>query len=159
MKTIVTAAVFGFLVFGIYGKLNGQNVSGLNSATVEKQVDSIFQSMVKAAEDLNYDKLSEGVSDRYNAGFIINNIFYSRYDSLISTVKANLPAGVKQTISLQKKKITALSDKIVLVTASGDSKVHLNTEQSFEVKFFWSFVYERFNSGWKVIHSHQSQVN
>jgi len=31
--------------------------------------------------------------------------------------------------------------------------------QTFNVKFFWSFVFEKINNNWKVVHSHQSRAN
>jgi hypothetical protein len=100
-----------------------------------------------------------GVDDRYNTGFIINNTYFAKYDSLINILKSNKRIGTKQSITIQNKKITVLTDNIVLFTASGDASVELNTGQSFNVKFFWSFVYEKFNNDWKVIQSHQSQSN
>ncbi|MBK7131625.1 MAG: nuclear transport factor 2 family protein [Bacteroidales bacterium] len=62
-------------------------------------------------------------------------------------------------MTFQSKKITVLSERIVLVTASGNANVELNTGQTFNVTFFWSFVYEKINNDWKVIQSHQSQAN
>jgi hypothetical protein len=45
------------------------------------------------------------------------------------------------------------------LTASGDTNVELPTGQSFQAKFTWSFVYEKFKYDWKVIYSHQARVN
>lgn len=97
--------------------------------------------MVKEAENLDYDKISSGVDDKYNAGFIVNNAYFAKYDDLITVLKTNLQTGTKQSITIQNKKITVLSDSIALLTASGDSKVELNREQTFNVKFLWSFVF------------------
>ena len=115
--------------------------------------------MVKAAENLDYDQISKGVDDRYNAGFIVNGTYYAKYDTLITILKSNLRSGTKQSITLQNKKITVLSERIVLLTASGETNVELSTGQSFQAKFTWSFVYEKFNNDWKVIFSHQARVN
>ena len=134
-------------------------MTNLQKSKIEKQVDSIFHTLVKAAENVDYDKISLGVDDRYNSGFIVNNSYFTKYDSLINILKANLRSGTKQSITIQNKKITVLSDNIVLLTASGDTNVELNTGQSFNVKFLWSFVYEKINNDWKVIQSHQSRAN
>jgi hypothetical protein len=112
--------------------------------------------MVKAAENVDYNTISTGVDDKYNAGFIVNNSYYSSYNSMISILNANLQNGTKQSITFQNKKITVLSDSIVLLTASGTANVELGTGQSFVTNFFWSFVYEKINNNWKVIQSHQS---
>ena len=159
MKTTLTILIICILTVGLNGQLKGQNLTNIQKSKIEKQVDSIFLDMVKAAENVDYDKISVGVDDKYNAGFIVNNSYYSKYDSLIGILKANLRSGTKQIITFQNKKITVLSESIVLLTASGNANVELNTGQSFNVKFFWSFVYEKFNNDWKVIQSHQSQAN
>jgi len=159
MKTTLTILSICFLTIGFEGKLKGQNFTAMDKPKIEWQVDSIFLSMIKAAENVDYDKISLGVDDRYNAGFIVNNSYYSKYDSMIAILKANLRSGTKQTITIQNKKITVLSKSIVLLTASGNANVDLNNGQTFNVNFLWSIVYEKFNNDWKVVQSHQSQGN
>jgi hypothetical protein len=63
-----------------------------------------------------------------------------------------------QLITIRKQKITVLSDRIALLTAYGDSKAEVNDGNTFTVKFFWSFVYEKTINDWKVIQSHQSSI-
>lgn len=156
MKIKLTILLICFLTLGFIEQSNGQNITNQQKSLIEKQVDSVFHTMVKAAENLDYDKISEGVDDRYNAGFITNGSYFTQYDSLINILKTNLQVGARQSITIQKEKITVLSDSIVLLTAFGDAKVDLNSGQSFTIKFFWSFVYEKINNNWKVIQSHQS---
>jgi hypothetical protein len=159
MKSTLTILIICILTVGLNGQLKGQKLTNIQKSKIEKQVDSIFLDMVKAAENVDYDKISVGVDDKYNAGFIINNSYYSKYDSMIVILKVNLRNGTKQIITFQNKKITVLSESIVLLTASGNANVELNTAQSFNVNFFWSFVYQKFNNDWKVIQSHQSLAN
>jgi hypothetical protein len=159
MKTTATISFLCFLIAGFNGHTLGQNLTLSQKSKIEKQVDSIFQTSIKAAETIDYDKISVGVDDRYNAGFIVNNSYFSTYDSMIRILKANLQSGTKQSITIQHKKITVLTDCIVLLTASGETHVELNTGQSFNAKFLWSFVYEKIHNEWKVIQSHQSQAN
>jgi hypothetical protein len=144
------------LLLGFIEQSNGQNVSNKKKLIIEQQVASIFHEMIKAAEILDYDKLYQGVDDRYHAGFIVNNTYFERYDSLHNIMKTK-PRGVsRQSVVIQKEKITVLSEKIVLLTACGDAKVDVTSGNSFTVKFFWSFVYEKINKDWKVVYSHQS---
>jgi hypothetical protein len=159
MKTTLTFFLTSFLFLGFSGLVEGQSLSSQQQSTIEKQVDSIFQTAVKAAENLDYDQISRGVDDSHHAGFMVIGTYYAKYDSLITILKANLRNGTKQSITLQNKKITVLSDRIVLLTASGETHVELNTGQSFQAKFTWSFVYEKFNNDWKVIFSHQARIN
>ena len=159
MKTTLTFTLVTLLLFGSIGKLIGQNMTNPQKSKIETQVDSIFRTMVKAGEIVDYDKLSLGVDDRHKAGFIVNNSYYTEYNTLIGVLKANQGSITGQSISIQNKKITILSDRIVLLTASGVSQVDLSTGQSFNINFLWSFVYEKINNDWKVIQSHQSQAN
>jgi hypothetical protein len=159
MKTTITILFICILSPGLNGQKAGQKLTNIRKSRIEREVDSIFLSMVKAAESVDYNAISLGVDDRYNAGFIVNNTYYSKYDSMIYILKTNLRSGTKQTITFQNKKITLLSDSIVLLTASGNTNIELNTGQSFNANFFWSFVYEKFNNNWKVIQSHQSRGN
>jgi len=159
MKTSLTITLICILTFGFNGQSKGQNLTMLQKSKIEKQVDSIFITMVKAAEKVDYDKISTGVDDRYNAGFIVNNTYFTKYDSLINILKSNIRSGATQRITIQHKKITVLSNDIVLLTASGDSSIESNTGQPLNIKFLWSFVYEKINNDWKVIQSHQSLVN
>ena len=159
MKTSLTITLICILIVGFNGQSNGQNLTKLQKSTIEKQVDSIFVTQVKAAEKVDYDKISTGVDDRYNAGFIVNNTYFTKYDSLINILRSNIRSGAKQRITIQHKKITVLSDNIVLLTASGESSIESNTGQPLNINFLWSFVYEKINNDWKVIQSHQSRAN
>jgi hypothetical protein len=156
MKLRIFISLFCIAVIGNIEQLHGQNLAVPQKAVIEKQVDSVFHDMIKAAENLDYDSLSKGVDDKYHAGFIINGNYYVNYDSLIHTFKTQTRVVKRQNITLEKKKITVLSENIVLLTASGHSMVDLTSGNSFAAKFMWSFVYEKINNSWKVIYSHQS---
>lgn len=156
MKKTLTISLICFLLSGFIVKLNGQITVTKQNLQIEKQVDSVFHAMIKDAENLKYDKLALGVDDSYHSGFISNESYYMRFDSLITIAQSKSRGVTKQNITVEKEKITVLSDNIVLLTATGISKVDLNSGNSFSVKFFWSFVYERMNMNWRVIQSHQS---
>ncbi|HEY3388459.1 MAG TPA: nuclear transport factor 2 family protein, partial [Prolixibacteraceae bacterium] len=136
----------------------GQNLSAHQKTVIGEQVDSVFHENIKAAEHLDFDKLSQSVDDQYMAGFISNRTYYSRYDSLVNIVKASAQGIAKQTITVRKEKITVLSDRIVLLTAYGNTNVEIKDGNTFTAKFFWSFIYEKEGNDWKVIHSHQSSL-
>ncbi len=159
MKNLLTIVLACFLIIGFLEQSNGQNLTSQQKSKIEKEVDSVFHSMIKAAESLNYDKLSTGVDDRYNAGFIVNSVYFPTYDSLARIMKANTQDGASQSIKIQKEKITVLSDRIALLTASGNAKVEINPYQTFSTKFLWSFVYEKIGNEWKVVQSHQSRAD
>jgi len=158
MKGTLSVSFIFLLAIGFIEQINGQDISIQQKSMIEKQVDSVFHVMIKAAESLEYDRLSEGVDDKFNAGFIVNGSYFAQYDSLINSLKYRSRGVLNQSIALQKEKITVLSENIVLLTAHGISKIEASSGNSFEVKFFWSFVYEKINNNWKVIQSHQSGI-
>ena len=158
MKKTLSALLVCILFYGFVESLSGQELSGMQKASIERQVDSVFHSMVKASENLEFDKLSQGVDDSFHAGFIANNSYYSNYDSLVNLVKLRSKGLSKQSVTILKEKITVISESIVLLTAYGDASIELNGGNAFNVKFYWSFVYHKADNNWKVIQSHQSNV-
>jgi len=156
-KTLVTLLV-SFFVAGLIQYSKGQNVSGTQQLKIEKQVDSAFHAMIKAAENFTYDQLNNGVDDSHKAGFIVNGSYFEKFDSLLNVVKARSQNVNGQTISLQKEKITLLTPNVALLSAYGITKIDMPGTDPFTVKFFWSFVYEKTNNDWKVIQSHQSSI-
>lgn len=156
MKNSVTVVITGLLLFILIPTSRAQNISLQQKAIIEKQVDSIFTSMVKIAETLNLDKLSTGVDDAHRAGFISGGEYFNSYDSLLLVVKSNSGNLKSQKINIQKQKVTVLSENIVLLSAAGEATAERSNGNTFSVSFFWSFVYEKINGVWKVIQSHQS---
>lgn len=140
----------------LFAIICGQSLFAQNIA--EKQVDSIFTGMIKFAEKLDYDELAKGVDDRYHTGFISGNSYYNKFDDLLTNAKSMSNSVAAQRISLNEKKITSISDDVVLVSASGEAQVEISSGNTFSLKFFWTFVYKRINNEWKVIQSHQSSI-
>lgn len=144
------------LTFGFVAQAEGQTLSKRQTDLIETQVDSMFQEMIVFAEKLEFNKLSLGVNDTHRAGFITNSKYYAHYSTLLDEIKINAQGISRQDISIEEKKITVLSDKIVLMTVAGLAKAHINDGREIAANFYWSFVYEKFDNNWKVIHSHQS---
>ena len=158
MAKTFSFALMGFLLLCINEHSCGQSIPDPQKTRIAEQVDSMFHESIIAAERLEYDLLSRGVDDMHQAGFIVNGAYFAQYDSLINSLKVRSQRIVKQHITIQKEKITVLSDRIVLLAAYGDTKVDVNDGNTFTANFFWSFVYEKIGKEWKVIQSHQSSV-
>lgn len=158
MNNLFAISFLCIFLLGTADASGSRNMSDRNQTGLENEVDSAFITAVHAAETFDLEKLAEGVNDQYNAGFIMGGSYFPRFDSLINDYR-NRSRGVQsQHITFRNKKITVLSDRIALVTASGDSEVSLDSGKSFTIKFFWSFVYEKIDDRWKVIQSHQSNI-
>lgn len=156
MNKLTIISILFLLSFGFITQAIGQTLSNRQTEQIKNQVDSMFQKMLVLAEKLEFNKLSSGVNDTHEAGFITNGKYYARYSSLIEDVKINAQGISQQDISIKEKKITVLSDKIVLMTASGVAKAKLDDGREIAADFHWSFVYEKIDNDWKVIYSHQS---
>jgi hypothetical protein len=156
MKKLIIISISFVLLVGLSAQSEGQTLSKSQTELIKNEVDSIFQKMVVFAEKLDFNALSSGVDDTHEAGFITNGKYYSDYISLVSDVKLTAQGISRQAISVNEKKITVLSDRIVLMTASGISKAYITDGREITINFHWSFVYEKMDSNWKVIYSHQS---
>jgi hypothetical protein len=156
MNKLIIISISFLLSFGFVTQSKGQTPSKGQTELIKNQVDSIFQKMVVYAEKLDFNELSSGVDDTHKAGFITNGKYYTDYSSLIDDVKLTAQGISHQDISIKEKKITVLSDNIVLMTASGVSSAYIDDGRKIAVNFLWSFVYERIDNNWKVIYSHQS---
>ena len=156
MTKTLTFSLISLFLFGFIEQSNGQSISNQQKTIIEKQIDSVFYTQIKAAENLDYDKLAQGVDDKYKSGFIANDTYFIRFDSLINILKTRSQGPTDQKIAIQKKKITVLSNSIVLLTTFGEATFYTSSGNSITTKFYWSFVYEKINKNWKVIQSHQS---
>lgn len=158
MKTfIITLMLFLFSNLFIT-PVNAQKLTGGKTESIKNEVETFFREMLVYAEQLDYDKLNSGVDDRYNAGFITNGKYYPQYTSVISDMRENARDVSRQDFSIKEKKISVLSDKIVLMTVAGESAITLSDDRKISVSFHWSFVFEKTGNNWKVIHSHQSRA-
>jgi hypothetical protein len=156
MKKFVLILIAGFFTCFVNDCSTTQNLTSKQVSRIEQEIDSVFSIMVKAAENLDAEKLRQGVDDRYQAGFITNGVYYAQFDSLMTNFTSRSQGLLRQTISIQKKKTTVLSGSLAIVIACGETTVDAVDGRTFNAQFRWSFVYARINDQWKVIHSHQS---
>lgn len=156
MNKLIIISISFLLSFGVINQLEGQSLSKSQTELIKKQVDSVFQEMLAYAEKLDFDKLTLGVNDKHKVGFISNGKYYADYSTLVNDVKLTAKGISYQDISIKDKKITVLSEKVVILTASGLSSAKINDGREIVADFHWSFVYEKTNNNWKVIYSHQS---
>lgn len=125
-------------------------------SSIASELDQLFNESIKAAENLEPDRLSISVDDRHKAGFIVNGTFYSDFEPVIRNYRAGIQGVKSQQISVSQKKITVVSQNVGLIAAAGSNVVYLNDGRTFATYFAWTFVYEKIGGTWKVIQSHQS---
>lgn len=155
LRALLLVAIV-FPLTGMICESKGQNLSKKKAELITSQVDSAFQRMLVYAEDLNFDALSLGVDDTPEAGFISGGRYYSTYASLVKRMESQAQGIARQQISIGEKKITALADAIVLLTATGQATAFASDGRQIKANFDWSFIYQQVGNDWKVIYSHQS---
>ena len=112
--------------------------------------------MLTYAEKLDFDMLSSGV-DRQTQSRIYYKLFvFPSYATLAEEMELRSKGVTHQDILIARKKITVLSETMVLLTAFGEATAFTNDVRQFKAGFHWSFIYQKFGNDWKVIYSHQS---
>ena len=132
---------------------------GLTSSQKEKissEISMLFEKSIKAGESFDIDGITGNVNDTLKAGFIDNGLFFNAFDELMTGFKEGIKGFRSQKMNITNKRITILSDNVVLVTASGNYTVTLEDGRTLSGRFAWTFVYSKINDKWKVIHSHMS---
>jgi hypothetical protein len=104
MKNPLKNLLIGFLMTGIHICMFGNNLTENQHQTAQTQIDSTFSVMLKAAENLDYGKLAQGVDDKYNAGFIANEQYFDQIGTLIDFMRARSQGIVKQSFTIEEKK-------------------------------------------------------
>jgi len=156
MKRLITLSFLCSLMFLVVNNTYTQELTEKQRIKVENELENVFEEALKNGENLDVDKITLSVDDKYKASHIINGAYYSSFDSLITVFTSGIQNIDRQEFNIQKKKITVLAKNIAIISAAGKAKVCLNSGESFNAGFAWTFVYENTDSGWKVIHSHRS---
>jgi hypothetical protein len=135
-----------------------QTFSEHQKAITLKQLDSVFNEALRAGEKLAIDKIENSVNDIHKTGHIANGKFYATFDTIMISLRNSAESVQHQKYDIQNKTITVLSENTGIVVASGIAVVQLQSGNSIRAPFAWTFVYEKINGEWKVVHSNQSTL-
>lgn len=156
MKIALIISIKCILLFGVLPQTIGQSMSNQQINLIESQIDSLFQLMINQIEKKEYEKMTKAFDDRRLTGIISNGTYYTNYSTIADNAKTMASNVKNHSFTLEQKKTTVLSDRIVLLTASGTTNIIFNNGNEFRGNVAWSFVYEKIDNNWKVIHSHES---
>ena len=148
------------IILGIFVSimtLFSQNTGSQNDEKVMEEIDSLFNISLKAAEDLDINRLSVNVNDQYKTGFITNGLYYLTFDTLIKDFENNSRRIDGQNIHINEKKISLLSKDVAVVTVNGSAESFLSDGTSFSSGFNWTLIYKKTNGKWMIVHTHQSR--
>lgn len=156
MSNLKGSIITGLFFLCFSGIVTAQNIESSLEENIRNKVDSVFQEMLEAAGNLDIAALKNGVDDSYHAGFITNGTYYADFENLMENFENRIQGLSRQQFNINEKRITVLSEKLVLLSTHGDVSASLSNGQIINSNFFWSFVFEKTDNGWKVIQSHQS---
>ncbi|UCH13726.1 MAG: nuclear transport factor 2 family protein [Bacteroidales bacterium] len=156
MKKLTVVTGLCILMFLAVNTVYAQKLSEKQRIKIENELESVFEEALKTGESLDADKLMVSVDDKYKAGHLVNGIYYSSFDTVMTIFKSGIKNLERQEYDIHKKKITVLTKNLAIISASGIAKIYTYTGGSFNSTFAWTFVYEKTGEGWKVIHSHRS---
>ncbi len=156
MKKLTVISILGALMLMIINTAHARNVSDKQRIKIENELETVFKEALETGEDLDVDKLIVSVDDKYKTGHLVNGVYYSTFDSLMTDFKSGIQNLERQEYNILKKKITVLTKNLAIVSAAGKATIYLSNGQSFIAGFAWTFIYENTDNGWKVIHSHRS---
>lgn len=153
MKNTIILILTLFLVPLI---VSAQSFSEQQKDKTELELDSVFDIALAVGEKLDLNRISNSVNDYHKAGHIINGVFYSSFETIMSDFRSNAAGVESQKYDIVNKEITILSENAGIVASSGNATVKFTSGTSVSVPFAWTFVYEKINGEWMVVHSHRS---
>jgi hypothetical protein len=156
MKRLITLSFLCSLMFLVVNTAYTQKLSEKQRIKIENELETAFEEALKNGENLDVDKITLSVDDEYKAGHIVNGAYYNSFESLMLIFKSGIQNMDRQEFNIEEKKITVLAKDIAIISAAGKAKIYLNSGESFNAGFAWTFVYKNTNNVWKVIHSHRS---
>jgi len=156
MKKLTTISILCTLMLLAVNSGYTRELSEKQRIKIEKELETVFREALENGENLDVDKITLSVDDKYKTGHIVNGAYYNSFDSLMLGFKSGIQNINRQEFNIEEKKITVLAKNIAIISAAGKAKIYLNSGESFNVGFAWTFVYKNTDSGWKVIHSHRS---
>ena len=156
MKKLTAISILCALMFLIVNTAHTQKLADKQRIKIENELETVFEEALETGENLDVDKLIVSVDDKYKAGHLVNGVYYNSFDSLMTVFKSGIQNLERQEYNIHKKKITVLTKNLAIISAAGKAKIYLNSGESFDAGFVWTFVYEKTDNKWKVIHSHRS---
>ena len=148
--------LFIVLFIGINIDSKSQELTSVQKDKISSEINALFEKSIKSGENLDISAITGNVNDTLKTGFIDNGYYFSTFNEVIKGFNKGVKGCKSQKMEIINKKLTILSDKIVLLTAFGNYSATLDDGRILNGKFAWTFVYSKINDTWKVIHSHMS---
>jgi ketosteroid isomerase-like protein len=150
-----------FLVFIIFSACQNQCplLTDQQKVDIEKQIQEFHDSLLIPIEDLNPDGYAPFVSSdeflgHYNGGTVIPS-----KAAFIDTLKSWFSDRQTQRFEPQKVTINVFSKDLVLIDQVAKFNIINKDGQIWQGDHAISFLIKKEKSGWKIIHSHESNGN
>ena len=125
-------------------------------ATIEKEVKAQFDGFLSAVNQLDANAATDYQSKDKFISYTLNTYFLSTRNMMVDTIKNWFSGRERQHIELKEIQVTALTSELAQMTSRTIIDLSFKTGESLKVNDFLSMLWQKEQSGWRVIHTHES---
>ena len=102
MKNLTVVSVVCIIMFLAVSTVHAQKISEKQRIKIENELETVFKEALETGESLDVDKLIVSVDDKYKAGHLVNGVYYSTFDLLMTDFKTGILLSLlEQEISIR----------------------------------------------------------
>ena len=128
-------------------------------ADIEKQILEIYDSLIISFTKLDVDGIINVFSSDEFLGYIGSGTEILSKTDLRDNMKGWFSYRNSQKVEQKKVRVNVLTKDIVLVDILRDGQIDLKSGESWAADWSISLIFKKENSGWKIIHDHESTGN
>lgn len=125
-------------------------------AAIERSVLAAYDQMTAAAERIDTDALFQHVRDNDRGALVTSGRLLMTRGEALAETRRNFEQLSAIKYRFDKRHVTVLSADAAIVVATAISDVTTTDGRNFSAPFVQTVVMVRDNTGWKVLHTHQS---
>ncbi len=131
-------------------------LTGADREIARKAIDENTAEFIAAAEAADAARLYATLRDVHGLGFINNGRIYPPQDSLLNAFEDVFSHIDSQTIEFTDSRVWVISPAAAVSTNLGHGTTTDSEGIVSNYEFIWTFVYQRLDDDWKIVHSHLS---
>lgn len=125
---------------------------------VERAINQSYDRMIAAAEARKFDELFSFVTDEGKGVLAINGQLLRTRDDALAAVRNGFQGVAAVKYQINERVVTELSPTSALLVTTGVSTTELADGRRFSRPFTHTVVFVLQWGGWRVVHSHQSNL-
>ncbi|MCF7884208.1 MAG: nuclear transport factor 2 family protein [Candidatus Cloacimonetes bacterium] len=125
---------------------------------VKQEVKEQFKEMISALNNLDAIAWADFFSrDEFLSAFVSTD-FYADRGEFVDLIKNYFSLRELQKVELLEVQVNELSPTVALLTSQEKTDMRLNNGENIKSKHVYSLLWKKEESGWKIIHSHESWI-